>query len=136
MRYVPVLSDKRAELHALAELSNTQTSSSGVVPLIDVREPKRPEKARPAWTPHQALHDRVFDGANGLVGCWSHQQPMFVDLRQLNPLRYGTKHHPAEEFLDWCGASGLTVVPVTGRDRPVEYREAVGRACRRLHTGA
>lgn len=133
--YVPILSDKLAELHALAEMSQALTERT--VPLVVLRHPEPTAAAGPGWNPESALRKRAVHPTSGLVGCWGSDRPLFLDLSSVDFEAFErTQIHPAERFLDLCASTGLALVPVVGRRVRRETTQAIVRAVRRLDNGA
>src|ERR1700686_2578546 len=95
--YVPILSDKRAELYALASLS--EEAHKGTRPLIQFRHPERPKQGSPKWTPMKILLDHLQDPQHGLIGCWGSTQPILVDLRDLQLMEF--EEPPLNTIFDW-----------------------------------
>jgi hypothetical protein len=130
--YLPILSDKRAELYALASLSDQAHKRTR--PLIQFRHPERPKQAPPKWNPMNILLDHLQDPQHGLVGRWGATQPILVDLREMRLVEF--EEPPLNTIYDWCRDLGLQAVPVTGRDQPQPLRDAAAHAARVLGHGA
>lgn len=130
--YCPIIFDKRAELHALASLS--QESRKNMAPLIQIRHPEPRESSPSHWNPLSALMDRILDPSDGLVGCWGSATQIRIDLRDIRIQEFDRT--PLNDFYEQCRDVGIRAVPVTGRDQPQELRDAVARAARRLGHGA
>ena len=130
--YCPILFDKRAELHALANLS--ERSRTAIAPLVQIRQPEPSESSPPSWNPLKALMDRILDCNDGLIGCWGSNNPIRIDLRALQVNEF--EQPPMEAFFDQCRDVDIHAVPVTGRDQPQLLRDAAARAARRLGHGA
>lgn len=135
IRYMPVLRTKRAELHALAKLSEAERRD--VHPLLVVESPTPPKPGsgrRRPWTEQTALLDRIVDPNNGLVGCWGQSDPIAIDLGELShELVDSAETH--EWFYSECEMMGIAAIPVTGRDRSPDARTAAASAARRIGAG-
>ncbi|MDW3214775.1 MAG: hypothetical protein R8G01_12295 [Ilumatobacteraceae bacterium] len=125
LKYIPIIGDKQAELHALASLP--AQCRTLMLPLVDLRNPRRPDNARPTWTPESILTKRLTDPADGILGCWGSDEEVMIDGRQLDPRVFDLRTHPLDYAMQRCADAGLRVVVVTSRQRSAEYRQAAAR---------
>lgn len=124
-KYLPILGDKRAELHALASLGSKVRPL--ITPLIDLRNPRRPDNARPNWSAEATLSKRLVDAADGVLGCWGFEDEVMIDGRRLDPRNFDLTVHPLDFAMQRCADAGIRVVPVTSRQRSNDYRQAAAR---------
>jgi hypothetical protein len=132
MIYRPILHDKMAEMHALASLPEHRRSS--MRPIVQIRNPTRPEKASDSWSPVGALMNAVHDPNHGILGCWGTDVPIAIDLRLLRLREFDRL--PVANLFDYCAELGVRAVPVVSRGMEPELRQAVAQATRRLGHGA
>jgi len=135
--YVPILSNKQAELHSLADIPAPDRES--MLPLIVVRDPRPPrgrksERPRP-WSPETHLRRAASHENDGLVGCLGSDR-ILLDISQVDRNILESGEHPAAWLLRYCRDLGMTTVPVIGAHGDGEYRRAIAGATRVLHTGA
>lgn len=137
-RYVPIVSCKKAELNALAELP--QRVRDAVLPLVDIRDPEPsrivPGRRHKPFSPSERLKSLADDPKNGLVGTFSGTDRFLLDVGRVNPHILERGQHPASWLLLFCKDLGLEPIPVIGRSREPDYRKAIARVVRDVGNGA
>ena len=129
-KYLVVISDKQAELHALASMASS--TRDAMAPLIDLRNPRPGEAPKRGWSPERALADHIQGPKDGIMGCWGTDDEVLIDGRRLDPTHFDSGHHPMDYAITKCVDAGVVVVPITSRSRPQAYRDAVARWVPRL----
>lgn len=132
MIYRPILHDKMAEMHALASLSEVRRST--IRPIVQIRNPAKPEKALDSWSPVAALMSTIQDPNHGILGCWGTEAPIGIDLRLLRVREFDRL--PVSDLFDHCAQLGIQAVPVISRGMDPAVRQSVAQAARRLGHGA
>lgn len=132
MLYRPILHDKMAEMHALASLSEARRSE--ICPIVQIRNPVKPEKASDLWSPVAALTNTIQDPNHGILGCWGTEVPIGVDFRLLRVREFDRL--PVSDLFDHCAQLGIQAVPVISRGMDPTLRQSVSQAARRLGHGA
>jgi hypothetical protein len=131
MIYRPILHDKMAEMHALASLSESRRST--IRPIVQIRNPAKPDKALDSWSPVAALMGAIQDPNHGILGCWGTEVPIGVDLRLLRVREFDRL--PVADLFDHCAQLGIKAVPVISRGMDPAVRQSVAQAARRLGHG-
>lgn len=126
--YVPILRWKEAERLALRDLH--EEVRNRITPLVQlVPESIAVGKRRP--TVSQMLQKVAAD----MRQCWGTRR-IFVDLRYIDQdLRISSRTHPMSYLGDECRRNSVSIVPVTGLDRPSAYQAAVAEAAARDTNG-
>lgn len=122
--YVPILKGKQGEYHALGVLSHEDKLR--MTPFIDVPfVPWDHINQRPA----KSYEKHVGKVATLIERAWGTHRPLFLDLFYVKGGETTADgRHPLSYVLDDARARGLKIIPVTGLDRPVDYRNAVRNA--------
>lgn len=126
--YVPVLRGKQGEFWSLRDSQGWSVPGSEfeildrLTPLLEVAEvPWDYEKERPAKT----IDEHLGRVPENLEDCWGTARPIFLDLYLIpDHERMASGEHPIAHVFEEGRIRGLQLIPVTGRDRNNEARQA------------
>lgn len=128
--YVPILRWKQAERGALRQLENSKVSR--MTPLIEL-VPKAFSSQKGGKV--VSVDERLHKTAKEIADNWG-QAPCFVDLWHLpDQLRTKVGEHPLQALGNEARNYRLTLIPVTGLKRNVDYQAAAATLVKSNHHG-
>lgn len=128
--YVPMLSGRAAEMHALAKLDDVVRAR--VEPLIEVTPLTFDQQSE---QPVKSIETHLSRTAYSFMDCWGSGRPLLVDAHNVDGVLTAEGRHPVTYLHDQVALHGVAAVPVTALDRRPDYQAAVASVAREFKLG-
>lgn len=128
--YVPILKGKLGEFRALQNLeSATKEALTPLVEVVPIRWDHKKKK------PAKTIDDHLATLPSRIQNAWGTERPLLLDGFSVEDETTGKNLDSLTHLFNACRQKGVSLIPVTGLDRNLQYQAGVARAIAQDHLG-